>query len=698
MAMILTLTFGIFPADKEKISIQAKIGKPLIINIPDITKDVPLSGCLFQNIKDPESMSINMVYYFAFIDDIENNKQMYGAAMEVAGVSYNGDGGNCSLVINNATEIFIDEWRVRSELDLDFNSRPLNYLNLTINFFEKPMIRGKLHKLMNTYFSDNPLFDNDDDLEESWRLYIFDQIRKSIEIPGSLKNDVSLLSRSLIQELIEFLQKIFINLEKDQQLWYPSLDDYFEKIKWKKNGKIDEVNTYLNIYKERWSATKTVNDKYMFLEACKYCLEGSVTMTWMELSTTKQEHIVNNVLNGKYNYMANSVLSAHELETRHLVFYWRWKMGTFSSTVLRLKKKSNLLPGEYDFASESKEPIPDSIKKLNIEVRDFDVISESDSLDYENVDDGFNSTSVILHTIPTSIEKTNVVAIQYLIDADLKNEIQNTFVESKVYYWLSKRKEKQSIYYDDMLLFLMRQMENFAISRLCAKYKLEILDTLVESWPGKYLFLNLFAADYGMTTEIYRSLFAHILKTIRKEYNLIGKKNLTSFWLLSEFLQKYGYFLEDEPISDVWSLPVLSKETKLIAIAFIASIPNIKKTNPSQNQKAIDDTFKSFGKSFLTNKKYDVLSDYLNYMMISNNEKKIEFIKSLEIDLFYINLLEYTDDSESSQLFDFYDWLNAIGETTTTTKIINDSLSSNKILQEKHDSAYQEYSNTIPTR
>lgn len=76
-------------------------------------------------------MSMNMVYYFAFIDDIGNDKQMYGAAIEVASVTYNGAGSNCSLVINNVTNIFIDEWRVRSEYKESSNLTGKHYFEDT---------------------------------------------------------------------------------------------------------------------------------------------------------------------------------------------------------------------------------------------------------------------------------------------------------------------------------------------------------------------------------------------------------------------------------------------------------------------------------------------------------------------------------------------------------------------------------------
>ncbi|XP_044008265.1 uncharacterized protein LOC122852486 [Aphidius gifuensis] len=510
---------------------------------------------------------------------------------------------------------------------------------------------SKVIDILKMFQREQPTFNHEIELVEDWSTHLLGQVDQLSNIPVVLKQDVSYMIQPCGQELVKFVKESYVNLQRTSStssLLYPTIYDYVEKVYWTQFGSIDKAKTFLNIYNDRKSTKQTVNNVYMFMEACKHCLEKPIEILWSECSNSEKRILLEKIPDVSYDDISDDFFTNEAVQTRHLLFYWRWYFNKKQSSVLQSPNNKNF--------------------QLN---------------------DRFDENSIFRDTIPKSIASHNFQAVKFFHD-QLTPEKQQQIMTQTVNNLLTQTEGGNRQDNLDLLFFYIKKMTDQQIKNLIQKYGFPLLNNMIIAWPWRFLFPQLLEISWSFLTEDnYKNLVKNVVRKIYKEYEELGRKACTSVWLLIDFLEHNPEYLEEGAITFIWLLPLPDK-MKLTAISFISAVFSTEKVIISKIRTEICYGLQKVGRALLTEGKYDMIDGFLKHFL-NDNEKK-PFIKSLDIEGNYKNLLSVADEEEEyRRIKKLINWQNNIGDTLAS-RLSDEIIKSDKQLEAKYN-AYLEWNN-----
>lgn len=530
-------------------------------------------------------------------------------------------------------------------LNFDFDLSVIGLFRSAINIWETPAIEREVIKLLKEYHKNEPSFDNEHELTNDWSKHLLDELDNLDYIPYSLKNQISYVIRPLGEELVTFLKKTYKNLLNAEDSKYPSIYDYVEKIVWNSHGKIDEKETFIRIFDSRQTDGKPLNHVFLFLEACKYCLEQQIKTLWYECGAMDQRKILSNInsnlIVGGID-MAPEISSFFYIENQYLLYYWRWYF------------KGEHLP----------------ILQSDLVVPDF-----------------YSDTTILSTTLIRAIERKNIPAVKYLLGRGLDAEQTIVLLRQGI---ISLLRQTKSPYLDDTLIFLLQRIPSDMFNELFRENGMHILDLFIHSWPGRYIFLNVLdAGRHDIMTQNYHEIFGILVRKIFEEYTLLGRSTRTSIWLLREFLNDNSHFFRDGVIDACWLLPI-SENKKLTVISFISTFSDFENSITAETRKKIVKGFTKIARLLFIDEKFDVITGFVNHFF--NDDERNEFSQKLNIGDIHKSLLLNSGDADDYKKFkNLIEW-NKNSKSTLSSELFNEMIKSDKKLRKNYN-AFVEWHN-----
>lgn len=510
---------------------------------------------------------------------------------------------------------------------------------------------SKVIDILKMFQREQPTFNHEIELVEDWSTHLLVQLDQLSNIPVVLRQDVSYMIQPCGQELVRFVKESYVNLQKESSsssLLYPTIYDYVKKVYWTQFGSIDKAKTFLNIYNDRKSVQQRVNNVYMFMEACKHCLEEPMEELWSECSNSEKRILIEKIPVGFYDDLSHDFFTNEARETRHLLFYWRWHFHNKQSPVLQS---------------------PDN--------RNF------------QLSDNFNGNSIYRDTLPKSVALNNFQAVKFFYDK-VTPEKQQQIMTQSVNNLLTQPEGENRENSLNLLFFFIKKMTDQQIKDLIQKYGYPLLNNIIIGWPWRFLFPNLLEISWSVLTEDnYKNLIKNVVRKIYKEYEQLGRKACTSVWLLIDFLEHNSQYLEDGAITFIWLLPLPDK-MRLTAISFISAVFGTERKIVSTIRTGICQGLQKIARGLLTEEKYDMIDGFLNHFLTSDEKKS--FIQSLDIAGNYKNLLSVADEEEEYlRMKKLINWQKSIGDTLAS-RLSDEIIKTNKHLESKYN-AYLEWEN-----
>ncbi|KAF7992738.1 hypothetical protein HCN44_005082 [Aphidius gifuensis] len=514
-----------------------------------------------------------------------------------------------------------------------------------INIWETPSIEKEIIKLLKEYHTNEPNFDNEHELTNDWSKHILDELDNLEHIPYSLRNQISYVIRPIGEEMVMFLKKTYKSLSNAGDNYYPSIYDYVEKIVWHSHGKINEEKTFIEIFNSRQTGNKPLNHVFLFLEACKHCLEQPIKTLWYECDAADQRKILGNI---NHNFMVGGadvvpeIPNFYNLGNQYLLYYWRWHF-----------KNEHL----YILQSELVEP------------------------------DFYSDTTILSTTLVRAIERKNIPAVKYLLGQSLDSKQTKIVLRQGINSLLSQTK---SSYLDDMLIFLLQRIPSDMFNEIFQEQGMHILDIFIHSWPGRYIFINVLdAGRHDITPKNYHELFGNLVRKIFEEYTLLGRSTRTSIWLLKEFLDNCSHYFRDGVIDALWLLPI-SENKKLTVISFIAKFSDFENSITARTRKMIVRGFTKIARLLFIDEKFDVITGFVNHFF--TDDERNEFSQKINIGDIHKSLLLNSDDDDDYKKFkNLIEW-NKQSKSTLSSQLFNEMIKSDKKLKKKYN-AFVEWHN-----
>lgn len=345
----------------------------------------------------------------------------------------------------------------------------------TINYWNQLRIKSKLGNFFTSH--QQPEIFSIRELLKHLVNDLLREIEDSNKIPDQIKAELFYLLRPIGSNLVQFLLEIKNRLG-DPENSYPTVNNYIDLVQWTELGTIDKVKTFTMICNEKSTAYKKINNGFLIMEACRYCLEGKIESIWNECSREDKKTL-------------SQVVSDNEIAT-----YWKWHFED---------------KGKFIFQQNSKKE-----------------------------DEDFGRELMARRAILAS--GNNSVAVKYFFEKlvgpeeEEEEEARSDLAESLI------EEEEINSPGCDLIIHAIQQMTEKAKLRFFNSDRSDIILKIINTWPWRQLvpeILELSFQDLEMEQFYLGRLLEIILQRNVEEYEFTLRLFCTSFWMIDQFLDEY---------------------------------------------------------------------------------------------------------------------------------------------------------------
>ncbi|KAF7987673.1 hypothetical protein HCN44_003536 [Aphidius gifuensis] len=445
------------------------------------------------------------------------------------------------------------------------------------------------------------------------------------------KKESNYIKYAIGEKTIDYL--IHMQRSLGQVNGYPELSDYINNIKYTNIGLINRpltsAETFLVV--NNYNDSTTVDRKFIFVESCRYLFTEYPVTIW---NSTKDDDR-NDIRASLVDTSNNPDIAGLDIFMKTIVKYWGRKLNL------------NLTPNNNNNDTENPE-----IKKIltTYALRLLD--EDSGMLKY------------FLNESHLSSDKKD----QFILDHLLKYDLTSYFSNS-VDHWI----------------YLMKKLTDTRRATYLDKNKNSLLDLMFDSWPWRYLYLDIVNSTNKNSDQNLKKMLGEIFGKIIEEYEIKKNTEYLSFWMVDKFLDKYSNFFENKDIIQLyWSTSSADFISKVKLLIPLMKHFKHKKIQPISTENPITKELTKLSFMFDLYDEYDLLHDIANEVL-QEDEDKVAIMKEIDLDniCLYFLINNINDKIKIENVIKWaFNWveksINRYKQSMKLTKIVKKIISSEK--------------------
>lgn len=452
------------------------------------------------------------------------------------------------------------------------------------------------------------------------------------------KKDLNYIIYAIGEKTIDYL--IHMQRSLGQVNENPKLHAYIKNIKYTNIGLIDRPSTsretFNEILNQDANDTYIIDRKFIFVEACRYCLSESSKMLW-ELLEREEKNDIDASLADTSN---NSDIPGLDKFMKTIVKYWRGRMNSPTNDNDDYTKNKNV-----------KLEIENIFKNYTLRV----------------LDEGIEMLKYFLNELKLESEDKDHFILDHLLKYDL-----TLYFSNSVDHWI----------------YLMKELTDGAREVYLHKNKDSLLNLMFDSWPWRYLYLGIVDSNKNpalMSKKNSAKMLGEIFGKIVDELEIKKNTEYLSFWMIDEFLNKYNtLFNKTDIIQLYWSTTSADFISKVKLLVPLMKHFKLKKIQPRLTEDQIIKELTSLSFMFDLYDEFDLLHNIAEEILLKEKDK-VAIMKEINLDnmCLYFLMNSINDDRKIDNVIEWtFDWdekkIDRYKESMKLTKVVKRIITSEK--------------------